>query len=96
MLWAAESVDAPLLVCLSIVTLRARALRRHALSFHTAGFAAPHVSQTHKAIGTTLGAIMWFWIFYKAREDGPVLLVRSLRAPRTLTACRAYTSTVHT
>jgi len=23
-----------------------------------------------------MGAVMWFWIFYRAREDGPALLVR--------------------
>ena len=38
------------------------------------GFHAPHVNPLHRNIGVTLGAIMWFWIFYRAREDGPVVL----------------------
>ena len=39
-----------------------------------AGFHAPHVNPVHQRIGVTLGAIMWFWVFYRAREDGPVVL----------------------
>lgn len=39
-----------------------------------ADFAAPHISQTHKKIGVFLGSVMWFWVFYRAREDGPALL----------------------
>ena len=41
-----------------------------------ADFHAPHVDPTHQRIGTALGSIMWFWIFYRASEDGPVVLVR--------------------
>ncbi|KAK4645880.1 hypothetical protein QC761_205510 [Podospora bellae-mahoneyi] len=28
----------------------------------------------YRYTATGLGASMWFWIFYKAKEDGPVLL----------------------
>ena len=33
-----------------------------------------HVSPIHKTLGTTFGAIMWFWIFYRFKNDGKVLL----------------------
>ncbi|KAI9260241.1 hypothetical protein BY458DRAFT_516578 [Sporodiniella umbellata] len=29
---------------------------------------------THRFVGKALGATMWFWMMYRAREDGPVLL----------------------
>ena len=45
-----------------------------AFFFLLPGFHAPHVNPLHRNIGVTLGAIMWFWIFYRAREDGPVVL----------------------
>lgn len=35
---------------------------------HFPGFA-------HRFVGKTLGAVMWFWMMYRAKEDGPVLLV---------------------
>ncbi|KAK4203686.1 hypothetical protein QBC40DRAFT_274256 [Triangularia verruculosa] len=28
----------------------------------------------YRYTATGLGASMWFWIFYRAKEDGPVLL----------------------
>ncbi len=31
----------------------------------------------HRFMATALGATMWFWIFYRASKDGPVLLVSS-------------------
>ncbi|KAL4213057.1 hypothetical protein CU097_011588 [Rhizopus azygosporus] len=34
---------------------------------HFPGFA-------HRFVGKTLGAVMWFWMMYRAKEDGPVLL----------------------
>jgi multisubunit Na+/H+ antiporter MnhG subunit len=40
-----------------------------------ADFAAPHISSTHKNIGVFLGSVMWFWVFYRAKQDGPALLV---------------------
>ncbi|CAO3658379.1 unnamed protein product [Rhizopus stolonifer] len=40
------------------------------------GFAFhPHFPQfTHRFVGKALGATMWFWMMYRAKEDGPVLL----------------------
>jgi hypothetical protein len=35
---------------------------------HFAGF-------THRFVGKALGASMWFWMMYRAKQDGPVLLV---------------------
>ena len=35
---------------------------------HFAGF-------WHRFAGKTLGATMWFWMMYRAKQDGPVLLV---------------------
>jgi hypothetical protein len=29
-------------------------------------------------MATGVGAIMWFWLLYRAREDGAVVLVRFL------------------
>ncbi|GJP55012.1 hypothetical protein CLOM_g14005 [Closterium sp. NIES-68] len=28
----------------------------------------------HKVVGTGMCAMMWFWILYRAKEDGPVVL----------------------
>ncbi|KAI5071019.1 hypothetical protein GOP47_0013270 [Adiantum capillus-veneris] len=28
----------------------------------------------HVRTGQIMGAIMWFWVLYRARQDGPVLL----------------------
>jgi hypothetical protein len=40
------------------------------LGFH------PHLPGfTHRFVGKALGATMWFWMMYRAKEDGPVLLV---------------------
>ncbi|CDO54514.1 Conserved hypothetical protein [Geotrichum candidum] len=39
----------------------------------------PHVSRIHNFISKGLGATMWFWIFYRVREDGGVML--GLRHP---------------
>ncbi|CAI5463549.1 unnamed protein product [Closterium sp. Yama58-4] len=36
----------------------------------------------HKVVGTGMCAMMWFWILYRAKEDGPVLLV-SLALPNS-------------
>ncbi|KDN43007.1 hypothetical protein K437DRAFT_257678 [Tilletiaria anomala UBC 951] len=43
------------------------------------GFHPHQPSLKHRAGATILGATMWFWIFYRARQDGPVLL--GLRHP---------------
>ncbi|KAN0114052.1 hypothetical protein V8E52_007028 [Russula decolorans] len=37
----------------------------------------------HKFLAKALGASMWFFIFYRAREDGPKLLVRCRFVERT-------------
>ncbi|KAH6626367.1 hypothetical protein B0J18DRAFT_464388 [Chaetomium sp. MPI-SDFR-AT-0129] len=34
----------------------------------------PPVPRIYRFFGTGLGAVMWFWIFYRAKQDGPVLL----------------------
>lgn len=34
-----------------------------------------HSSSVHKYLGQGFGAMMWLWIFYRAKEDGKVLLV---------------------
>ena len=46
------------------------------------GFHAPHVDPFHQNMATIIGATMWFWIFYRFREDGGVLLVRACLAQR--------------
>lgn len=38
---------------------------------HFAGF-------THRFVGKALGATMWFWMMYRAKQDGPVLLVNKI------------------
>ena len=43
-----------------------------------AGF-HPHMPATrYSVVAKTLGASMWFWVMYKAKEEGPVVLVRYL------------------
>ncbi|KAJ8588496.1 hypothetical protein M405DRAFT_250264 [Rhizopogon salebrosus TDB-379] len=45
---------------------------------HPSGF-NPHLPGfRYQFLAKTLGATMWFFIFYRAREDGPKLLVFSL------------------
>lgn len=39
-----------------------------------AGFHAPHVDPKYERIATFLGTVMWFWVFYRAKEDGPALI----------------------
>lgn len=34
----------------------------------------PHPPFFHRFWGKALGATMWFWIMYRAKQDGPVLL----------------------
>jgi hypothetical protein len=34
----------------------------------------PHVAPIYRFTATALGAGMWFWIFYRAKKDGPVVL----------------------
>ena len=37
-------------------------------------FPRPHESEIHKKLGIGFGAVCWFWIFYRAKEDGAVVL----------------------
>lgn len=34
----------------------------------------PRHSLAQKLVPKLLGATMWFWVFYRLREEGPVLL----------------------
>ncbi|KAG6293639.1 hypothetical protein E4U45_006588 [Claviceps purpurea] len=34
----------------------------------------PHVAPIYRLTATALGASMWFWIMYRAKKDGPVLM----------------------
>ncbi|KAM4055964.1 hypothetical protein HRG_002889 [Hirsutella rhossiliensis] len=34
----------------------------------------PHVAPIYRLTATALGAGMWFWLMYRAKRDGPVLL----------------------
>ncbi len=42
------------------------------------GFAPHPPAFKHRWGAKLLGATMWFWIFYRAKQDGPVLLVSRL------------------
>ncbi|XBI05038.1 hypothetical protein VPH35_133243 [Triticum aestivum] len=39
------------------------------------GYTIPHNKRWHTIAGKGLCATMWFWIFYRAKQDGAVLLV---------------------
>lgn len=41
------------------------------------GFHPHRPSALHRYTATLLGGTMWFWLFYRMKEDGPVLLVRT-------------------
>ncbi|KAF9166767.1 hypothetical protein DFQ27_003762 [Actinomortierella ambigua] len=35
----------------------------------------PHLpAKGYSIVAKTLGASMWFWVFYKAKQEGPVVL----------------------
>ncbi|EXV05103.1 hypothetical protein X797_002790 [Metarhizium robertsii] len=34
----------------------------------------PHVAPIYRLTATALGAGMWFWLMYRAKKDGPVLM----------------------
>ncbi|KAG2210591.1 uncharacterized protein EV154DRAFT_414145 [Mucor mucedo] len=38
------------------------------------GFTPHFAGFTHRFVGKALGATMWFWMMYRAKQDGPVLL----------------------
>ncbi|OQS04379.1 hypothetical protein THRCLA_20903 [Thraustotheca clavata] len=33
-----------------------------------------HVSSVHKNLATAFGTLTWLWVFYRAKEDGAVVL----------------------
>ena len=33
-----------------------------------------HISETHTQLGEAFGFVCWFWVFYRFKEDGAVLL----------------------
>lgn len=38
------------------------------------GYTIPHNKRWHTVAGKGLCAVMWFWVFYRAKQDGAVLL----------------------
>nr|XP_010935226.1 uncharacterized protein LOC105055176 isoform X1 [Elaeis guineensis] len=40
------------------------------------GYTIHHPKRWHTLTGKGLCAVMWFWILYRAKQDGPVVLVR--------------------
>ena len=40
------------------------------------GIKVPKVAQWHKNLSTAFGTILWLWLFWRAKHDGPALLVR--------------------
>ena len=41
------------------------------------GLKIPKVAAFHQNVATVMGTILWLWIFYRAKNDGPALLVRA-------------------
>uniref|UniRef100_A0A822ZP70 NADH dehydrogenase [ubiquinone] 1 beta subcomplex subunit 2 n=1 Tax=Nelumbo nucifera TaxID=4432 RepID=A0A822ZP70_NELNU len=39
------------------------------------GFTVHHPKRWHVLTGKGMCAIMWFWVLYRAKQDGPVVLV---------------------
>ena len=44
----------------------------------TKPFQPPHVASWHKKGGEACMAVMFFWMLYRAKQDGAVLIVRDL------------------
>lgn len=44
----------------------------HGITYN--GFTMHHPNKWHARTGKFMCAVMWFWILYRAKEDGPVLL----------------------
>ncbi|KAI8549029.1 hypothetical protein RHMOL_Rhmol07G0319600 [Rhododendron molle] len=38
------------------------------------GLTLPHPKRWHSLTGKGMCAMMWFWVFYRAKQDGPVVL----------------------
>ena len=49
-------------------------------------------SPFYKWTGIGLGAFMWLWIMYRAKQDGPVMLVRFPRIPFLFIPAMSYAS----
>ncbi len=45
------------------------------------GLKIPKVAAFHQNVATVMGTILWLWIFYRAKNDGPAMLVRA-RSPK--------------
>eukprot|EP00699_Malawimonas_sp_californiana_P000464 EC713655.1.p1 GENE.EC713655.1~~EC713655.1.p1 ORF type:complete len:81 (+),score=1.87 EC713655.1:2-244(+) len=43
------------------------------------GFKPPHVATMHKRLAVAVGATAWFWMLYRAKQDGDVII--GLRKP---------------
>lgn len=43
------------------------------------GWSPPAVPKWQTRTGTAMGAMMWLWIFYRAKNDLPHMLVRGWR-----------------
>lgn len=57
------------------------------------GFHPHQPAFKHRWGAKLLGASMWFWIFYRAKQDGPVLLVSRLRKSDGQAGRRGHEST---
>lgn len=53
-----------------------RRLSTHPTHAEPGAFVPPHVNPKHKWAAEVMGTIMWLWIFYRAKEDGAVLIVK--------------------
>jgi len=42
------------------------------------GFEPPPVNKWHSRIAVAFGAMTWFWMMYRAKQDGDVLLVSNI------------------
>jgi hypothetical protein len=49
------------------------------------GLKVPKVASWHKTSQTVFGTILWLWLFYRFKNDGPALLVRAV--PPALAHC---------
>ena len=38
-------------------------------------FHPPHVARHYRIAGTVMQSVMWFWVFYRAKQDGAALVV---------------------
>ena len=45
------------------------------------GLKVPKVAEWHKNVATVYGTILWLWLFWRCKNDGPALLVRRACPP---------------